>query len=340
MTDNTMAQPSPETIRAELVALSTGHGLDLKKIAGSSLVQLLKTPDEWTDSQRAMTLQRVILECCHAISREKLRTGAQVGFNIDGENPADPSLTARIDTLARRRGRHERTVREWFYRGTSEVALLLCQRIAELNTRNGWREYLENNVTNDSLGAGRQRFSLDRTEILVRLSGRTLAEVLIFRSLVALDDGVDRYVATSRYHSDPRPGVISMEALANCVVRRSAFTLNGHQMSELEFPAMLPPGRRISFAYRLRVQTEREMTPVLGYAPKAQQDNRYILQVQFDPAATPDRLWYFGGVLGPETRLHPDNEHQWLQPSGLGYIRKDFVELSQGLHYGIAWDWP
>ncbi|WP_322750522.1 MULTISPECIES: hypothetical protein [unclassified Frankia] len=340
MTHNAMTQLTVETIRAELVALSTGRGLNLEKIAGSPLVKLPGTPGEWTDGQRATALQRIITECCHALSQEKLRTGAQVGFNIDGENPGDPSLTARIDALARRRGRHERTVREWFYRGTSEVALLLQQRVAELNIRDGWREYLENDGIGDLLEAGSHRFSLDRTEILVRLSGRFLTEVLVFRSLVALDDGVDHYVATSRYHSDPRPGVVFLEPLANCVVRRSAFTSNGHQVSELEFPATLPPGRRISFAYRLRVQSDREMVPVLSYVPKAQQDNRYILQVQFDPATTPDRLWYFAGALGPETRLHPDNEHQWLRPSGLGYVRKGFVELSRGLHYGVAWDWP
>ncbi|SBW19859.1 hypothetical protein FDG2_1514 [Candidatus Protofrankia californiensis] len=315
--------------------------MNVEKLERSSLVKLLpETPEEWSDNQRAAALQKIIVECCHAITQEKLRTGAQIGFNIDGENPDESSLTARIDALAHRRGRHERTVREWFYRGTVEAALLLRQRVTELNGRAGWQDYLPGNSPPDLLDADRPRFLLDRTELLVRLSGRIPAEVLIFRSLVALDDGIDRYVATARYHSDPRPGVVSVEPLANCAVRRSAFTPNGYEMTELGFSTALQPGHRISFAYRLLIHTDREMTPVLNYSPKAQQSSRYIFQLQFDPTAPPVRVWYFNGVLGPETRLHPDNEDHWLEPSSLGYVRKDFVELSRRLHYGVAWDWP
>ncbi|WP_131745610.1 hypothetical protein, partial [Frankia sp. Cppng1_Ct_nod] len=334
-----MTESTVETIRAELVALSTGRGIDLVKLARSSLVKLPKTSDEWSANQRAIALKKIISECCHAVSQEKLRTGAQIGFNLDGESSAAPSLTARIDALARRRGRHERTVREWFYRGAVEVALLLRQRVAELDIRDGWQDYLEKDDSGDLLAADRSRFAFDRTEILVRLSGRILTEVLVFRSLVALDNNVDHYVATSRYHSDPRSEVVRVEPLANCRVRRSAFTSNGHQLTELEFPEPLLPGHRISFAYRLRAHTDREMTPILDYIPRSQQDGRYIAQVQFDPTMPPVRVWHFGGVLGAEARLPPENEHQWLTPSGLGYIRKDFVELSRGLHYGVAWEW-
>ncbi len=341
MTGNTMTQLTVETIRAELVALSAGSGVNVEKLERSPLVKLLpETPGEWSDGQRAAALQKIIVECSHAITQEKLRTGAQIGFNIDGENPEEPSLTARIDALARRRGRHERTVREWFYRGSVEAALLLRQRVAELNVHAGWQDYLAGSSPLDLLGTDRPRFLLDRTELLVRLSGRIPTEVLIFRSLVTLDDGIDHYTATARYHSDPRPGVISVEPLANCAVRRSAFTPNGYEMAELEFSTALPPGHRVSFAYRLLINTDREMTPVLNYSPKAQQNSRYILQLQFDPTTPPVRVWYFSDALGPETRLHPDNEHHWLEPSSLGYVRKDFVELSPGLHYGVAWDWP
>ncbi|WP_250284555.1 MULTISPECIES: hypothetical protein [unclassified Frankia] len=341
MTGDTITQLTVETIRAELVALSAGPGLNVEKLRSSPLVRLLPpAPGEWSDDQRAAALQNIIVECCHAIPQEKLRTGAQIGFNIDGENPGEPSLTARIDALARRRGRHERTVREWFYRGTVEAALLLRQRVAELSAGAGWQDYLAGSGAPGLLDASRPRFLLDRAELLVRLSGRIPTEVLIFRSLVALDDGIDHYVATTRYHSDPRPEVISVEALANCAVRRSTFIPNGYEVTELEFSAALSPGDRVSFVYRLRIHTDREMTPVLNYTPKEQQNSRYTVQLQFDPTVPPVRVWYFSGVLGPEARLHPDDEEHWLVPSSLGYVRKDFVELSRGLHYGVAWDWP
>jgi hypothetical protein len=309
------------------------------KLETTSLKDHLHVPDDWSLGERVGALEALIIEGCRSLTGEPA-IGVRVGLNVPGSEVDRPTLTARRKELAERYGRHERTIREWHYRGGHLLAEWLQARIRDLNTRAAWSEY-RRQLPLEPLQQERQpRHSFDKVETIVRLRRRIVLEHVTLRWLVALDDGLTHYHARMRYYSDHRPGVTKITPLVNCTVGESAFAPQGHHLMNLMFPAPLSSGQRHFFAYRVAVDTDQDMHPVLNYQPKLADDQEYIIRMQFDPAAPPRRLSWFAGVqIFTDTMGPPLDERHPIETNEIGYVEKQFTGLTRGLHYGLAWEW-
>jgi hypothetical protein len=184
------------------------------------------------------------------------------------------------------------------------------------------------------------KFSFDQIDTVVRFRGRTVLVMETRRWLVALDDGIDHYTAAAAYHSDRRRNVVRIDPLANCAAGESAWAPDGSQRTKLIFPTRLECGHRHFFAYQVTVATDQEMTPLWNYRPTSLHDEKYIIRLQFDPAAAPKQVWWFADRPSlPRVDRPPAGEYFAVSPNRLGYVQRRFTALSGGLHYGLAWRW-
>jgi len=331
---------SLDEIRVEVQGLGRDEGLTVSKLEGTQLLTLIRRPLEWSDEDAAVALQQLILELVARIRDEKPRVAARATLNLGTSPVAGRSGTARQKALAADRSVHPDTVREWWYDAVESLLDVLPRKIEELNsTPGGWSPYGPTfTLVPDE---DRPNFSLDRVDVAWRLRGRVGEELLSYRWLRALEDGVDRYQAIAWYFSDPDHDKYEVVPLLNCEKGQSTRSRRGILLTDLVFPEPLSQSDSIFFAYKVLIKSDREAETVFLHSVRSAGVSHLIFRVQFDPCEMPTRAWSFTAMSDADPYvLPPDGSPRYLVPNRLGYVEEHFRNCKRGAKYGISWQWP
>jgi hypothetical protein len=164
--------------------------------------------------------------------------------------------------------------------------------------------------------------------------------VYVVREVEALHDGVDQVEVSHSYYEDSGPEVLSFETHTNCRLTAPVRVMpSRYAHARLNIPPLARRGDRLRISYCVRVKTSVRSRPVLKTTPRNDQDS-YVIRVQFDSAYRPRRLWTCHDITDPEIPWSGSQGSEIVTLSSLGYAEARFSNLVRGLTYGLVWEWP
>lgn len=300
-----------------------------------------------------------------AALRAALRCGSAYEAD-DDHRGGDQGVTARLK-MANDRGDFGKqvskdTLRRYWTHGVVQLARVLEHRLDQLGAqRESWdllafepgdRGPIAQPATDNPWDtaepppAGAQLIAVKSLTATYVMTGRAVSYAISERTVVALEDGVDRYVVRARA---PGPGTDehhrpTIAARLNCRAGPMRILPGGtrgdtHEVAML-FPAPLAKGNELFFASAVTDQVDIEPLVEVGVTSRGIEAGHLKLRIQFDDEL-PEALWWYSECLEDYRLVRPSAESDRFVPiSVLGYAEHTFKQAGRyGHRYGLAWAW-
>jgi hypothetical protein len=334
---------SLDVIASEVKGLGRDEGLIPAKLEGTQLLSLARFPAGWTLQARTEALRGLIIEVVSKIQNEKPRSAARAAMMLDPAYASLHSAADRWKAMAASRGAHADTIRQgWWGEAVRMICRMLPPRILELNENpSAWQGYTtsDGQPEDDIPAAG---YYLEQVDVAWLLRDRAVIELLTYRTLVAMRDGIGSYQSRAWYFSDPDPDKYEVVPVMNCAVgRQEKPGSRGLLLTDLMFPHILDKGDQVFFAYKVLIHSDKPSEQVFRHEVRSDGVGLLIFRVQFDPAAPPGLVWHFASPDDADPYVRPAaGSSRYLRPTALGYVEHRFRRCQHGTKYGIAWAWP
>ena len=313
-----------EALRAELVRLRQGRGLQEDRLAGrvgERLAVLCGAEPGETDRALRQKVRATLTHLARDLPDE-LRRAAELTFALDDSMPE--TLSKRIERLAGEIHSGDRTAR----RRMDEAVQLLARAggsargPADPNAGPGWRvRKFEALLRLDT-----ETPQLYETRVVV--AERPINEVEIRLDLPPLPGA----------HSPALP--LEVDALYGARVTEVERTGEGrHYRLTVRLPRVVEPGDPLEFCLHYRVPPGQPIRDHYAIVPLDPCDSGWV-RVRFAPTRPPARIWAYAAVPprqldGVTTSPGADA----LTVDDVGEVVLPFRALRQGHAYGAAWAW-
>ena len=308
-----------ESLVAELTQVRRGLGLyhpDLDRRLGPGLREVCRVAGTDPAELRSLVVSR--LRDAAAALPPDLSTAVLVGLGVHPETRSLHQLQERVDWLADRLRRDNRTAR----RRMDQASRMLAEQLAagrEQRRRrpsSGW--YIE---------TAHSTFVLDGGP----------PTVLERRTVVAEQDGLDRLVL-SRTIPPPsdreRPEPFT-QILYGGRLSRPEWDSATRMRLVLDLPAPLRAGDRHEYAIVVQQPADEPMRPYYVLFPVLRVEH-FELRVRFDIAALPGGVWRVDDAFHRDLD-EPPRDQDKIVPDRAGEVHQRFQDLAPGHGYGVRW---
>lgn len=273
----------------------------------------------------------------------KCKAALQAAFCLtsavsDGEN--FPSINERLAIIAREGAFGEnaglkRAQASW-EQGVPRLARLVLENIDELRLSAGW--------ASGGAPSGYQPLRVVNLTVTYLLTGQTVTDVVTERRIVAVEDGIDRYIVRDYVQGAP-DAQIEVRPLLNCRAGEHTPINLGPGFvalkAEMLLPSAYPKGAGCNFATQVKRMGVTGATTWQEIQVTSHGVESLTMRVQFDAtAALPSRCWYFAEMLDLDRLEVPDrSEGRDLEVSRFGYAERIFGRGQPTAKYGLVWQW-
>lgn len=314
-----------QELLADLEQLRKGRGVlerDLRRRVGTHIRYLCGVLDDDDQSQLRAKIVTVLIDLSRRLpDDQRLAVVAALALHPDAQQRF---LGERIDWLAERLGRDQRTARRRVDEG--------LDRLAEIASgHDSFSAESANQAWPDA-------WHVRSCRTLLRLDAPT-PELLEERTVVFTRDGVKEIIASVSLprHATRPSGEHDLQAQ----VLYGGRLLRAERVSDTHFrffvglPTTFRAGQAHDYATLFRIPDGQPMRPHYAFIP-LHSCSAFDLRVKFNPSALPTAIWRLDGVP-PRVLDDYRPTDKLLHVDAVGELRLEFHELSRGLAYGAQW---
>jgi hypothetical protein len=332
MSDGEVPLRAKDLLIAELRELAMSEGAVVGRITADRTPTLLALGEAWKSQDSSWAEGRQPLGDCalgliHAArqgmgdeSREAL--DVELGIEIRG-----PSKTARRRVYQNHnpKGASPATLKRRFEKALPDLAGRIIDLADSLKIADIGAPTATSNSHSD------QPYLIDEVVNRYRVKDGKAESLLVSVTIIALRAGQFNYLSHHAYFTDGSPDALTIKGLFGCSTLGEPFNERGVTFQYLRMSSKLALNERHTLLYRVDVNTDAELDPILMTTPDTDVP-KFSLEVEF-ANNIPARYWTFHNL----PYLQPDRRQIEKKCNG-SFIKESWTALVTGLTTGVTWE--